>query len=404
MKFTPSFTVLLNTVLVAVSIAGDVQAVPTGRHDAALSVRELSDTAVEHIDSPVISNITARAPDPRVVSIPLQAFQLGQRDVGYVGAFRLGAQAQIVPMLIDSGSSTFWVIPKKDQQKGFDFSGSKDLERTWEIEYGDGDKASGPVVEDSVKVGSLDAMANFPIGVGTTLSDRLTSIPARGTAGFTNGKLETTTRTGGVTLVEGLKASGLIPASIVGIQLGRGANLGTAGTGQLTVGGSNPAKFESGVRNSVTARNTAQGGLWQLTVENSKVSGRLVRTSRGALIDTGNSRILTTKGDAQLFHTFPGAFESGGIFGVPCDPTKIPPISFTVGSVEFPINPVDIIGAEIVAEGVPKGQMCYSLIQDHDDKPGKPPRTTWSLGIPFLKNVYLILDSDANKITLAKPA
>ncbi|TFY74929.1 hypothetical protein EWM64_g9084 [Hericium alpestre] len=393
MKFTPSFTVLLNAVLVAFSIAEDVQAVPTGRHDAALGVRELPDTAVEHNDAVVISNITARA-EPRVVSIPLLAFQLGQRDVGYVGSFKLGSAAQNIPMLVDTGSSTFWVIPKTAQQK-----------RTWTITYGDGSSASGPVVTDSVKVGALDAMPGFPIGIGTAISGVLASVPARGTAGFSNGKLEATTRTGGVTILEGLKASELIPASVVGIQLGRGARLGAVGTGQLTLGGSNPAKFQTGAGNLVTVRNTATSGLWQITLANSKVNGRIVRTSRSALLDTGNSRILTTKGDGQFFHSFPGAFTSeNGIFGLPCDPTKIPPISFTVGTVEFPINPVDIIGAEIVAEGLPQGQLCYSLIQDHDDKPGKPPRTTWSLGIPFLKNVYQILDSDANTITLAKPA
>ncbi|TFY75598.1 hypothetical protein EWM64_g8414 [Hericium alpestre] len=205
-------------------------------------------------------------------------------------------------------------------------------------------------------------------------------------------KIDKPTHTGGVTLVEGLKDWNLIPKSMIGIQLGRSAN-GADGTGQITLGGSDTSKYKTGPGNLETLSNqdTSGLGLWAMNIADVNVDGKTVSSNRQTILDTGNTQILVSNGDAQLFHNYPGTFKTpDGIFGVPCDHTKIPPMSFKIGSVEFQINPVDIIGMKIGNRG-----LCYSLIQD-------TPRARWSLGTPFMKSVYQIFDSDANKITLAK--
>ncbi|TFY74928.1 hypothetical protein EWM64_g9083, partial [Hericium alpestre] len=257
MQFTPSFTGLLNAVLVAFSISAHVHAAPTDLGDTVVDAHQplnASSGPVEYETFDVrFLNLTARAdPEPRVINVPLQAYQVLGQDAGYLMGVKLGTQPQITPMLADSGSGTFWAVsedsPQKGNRRGYGPKSSstyEDLQRTWSIRYGDGSEASGPVAKDSVTVSRLDPMAGFAIGVGETLTGQLITAPYGGIAGFSNGKLGGPTRTGGITLLEGLTTSKLVPKNVVGITLGRGAN-GAAGTGQITLGGSNADKYQTG--------------------------------------------------------------------------------------------------------------------------------------------------------------
>ncbi|TFY81726.1 hypothetical protein EWM64_g2286 [Hericium alpestre] len=239
-------------------------------------------------------------------------------------------------------------------------------------------------------------MDGFPIGIADTLTGQLPNSHGSGIAGFTNGKIDKPTRTGGVTLLEGLREFGLIPRSVVGIQLGRGTN-GVPGTGQVTLGGADPTKYLTGAGNLVRMANqdSTRYGLWAVHVAKINVNGQDVKSDVTATLDTGSNRIMVANGDAALYHNYPEAVKTpNGIYGVPCDHTKIPPMTFQIGSVVFTLNPIDIVGLKIG-----NGGYCYSLIQDLPAG-----RMRQILGIPFLKSTYQILDSDANEITLAKNA
>ncbi|TFY79592.1 hypothetical protein EWM64_g4419 [Hericium alpestre] len=214
-------------------------------------------------------------------------------------------------------------------------------------------------------------MTGFPIGVAHTLTGELANSHGAGIAGFTNGKIDKPTRTGGITLLEGLRESGLIPRSVIGIQMVRGQN-GAAGTGRVTLGGADSSKFQTGAGSLVRMANQGHTGLWAVRLGDIKVNGQTVRSNLDTILDTDSGRHLW----------------------LACDHTKIPTMTFQVGSAVFTLNPVDIVGMKIGNRG-----LCYSLIQELPAG-----RAQWNLGIPFMKAAYQILDSDANEITLAKYA
>ncbi|TFY83992.1 hypothetical protein EWM64_g21 [Hericium alpestre] len=364
MQSKQTFTKLLEAVIVAVSLSADIHAIPTHALDSQLDVRQVWQNETNHNSSEAV-NILPRV---NTVNVPLQAYQIEGQDAYYVAGFRGHRPGY------HAGQSTSF----------------QNLHQAWQIQYADGSRASGDVARDRVRIGNM-AMAGFPIGMADTLTGNLRTSRDSGVAGFANGR-RAATRTGGPAVLDALRDTGYIELSMVGIKLGRGAH-GAAGTGRLTLGGYDATLFHGG-NDMVTVHNTHAGGLWQVTLPSIRVGGTTVAHGTG-ILDTGAARITTSPHDAEAVHArIPGAAYTQGVFGLPCNTHAV--VSFRIGNIRWGVNSRDLVGPAINNQGT----VCLSQIQALGNKPVG----TWTLGIPFLKNVYQILDSDNNDISLARLA
>jgi len=200
-----------------------------------------------------------------------------------------------------------------------------------------------------------------------------------------------------ITLVDSLRKSGALRNSIISFKIPRLAD--NRHDGEMTLGGMNPARFDS--RSVVTVKNQNKLGFWETPINQIKINGKSTGwTNRTGVLDTGTALLIAPQEDVDAIHSqVPGAKQVDGSWTVPCQ-TKVS-ISLTIGSMDFAIDPRDI--AFIPIDGNDMQGDCWSGIGVGTVGPFHLP-TTWLLGDVFLKNVYHSMNADEGKdeITFAK--
>lgn len=130
-----------------------------------------------------------------------------QNDSEYLAQVEIGTPAQKMSLDFDTGSSDLWVwsteLPDRIESQGkstghniFDASKSSTFKssngQSWQIQYGDGSKASGSVGTDVLKMGGL-SIENQAIELARTLSSAFTETKGDGLLGlaFVSGDVPT---------------------------------------------------------------------------------------------------------------------------------------------------------------------------------------------------------------------
>ena len=181
-------------------------------------------------------------------------------------------------------------------------------------------------------------------------------------------------------IVESMNRASQLPRKIVGLQVPHAGFKGS-----LDFGSTKSAR-------DVHYAPSLDNIYWTVSVDSVSIDGQSIGISDHALIDSGNPTLMMTEGDAEIFDLAIGSVgrNQQGEFIVPCSSTHR--IEMTIDG-----NRYSIAVGDVVEEAAGDG-MCKSKVNtgSYGGTGG------WSLGMPFLTNVYMVMDFDINSVGLAQ--
>ncbi|KAG0146584.1 hypothetical protein CROQUDRAFT_44259 [Cronartium quercuum f. sp. fusiforme G11] len=320
-------------------------------------------------------------------------------DVAYFITIEVGTPPQNFNVIMDSGSSDFWLAGPKctNSNTGENTCGHKSLttesssfkptSTPFQVSYGTG-QVSGVLVQEDVNLAGL-TLAGHTFGAATSESNDFAAatVPFDGLMGTA---LSTLSNEKVLTPIESLAKSGKISGAFMGYSLGRSAD--TLNMGQVTVGGVDANKFEGSL---TLIDNVNTRGFWEGAMAKVTVNGKTVLENKTGILDTGTTLIICPPDDAMAVHSaIPGAKSDGqGGFTLPCKTQATVALNF--GGRDF-----SILASDLVVQPVKSNDLegdCMSGISSGQIGGAHQ----WLLGDVFLKNVYLATDATNNQIGLA---
>lgn len=337
----------------------------------------------------------------KIAEAPTTANSLGldieSKDVSYLATVQIGTPARNFSVVVDSGSSDFWVGGENCQSVdgisgcgehvflGSNFSSSfVDSGNPWGIKYGAG-SVNGTLITDDVSIAGL-SLPQHKFGIATSETPEFSddSIAFDGIMGLARSELSNQNNP---TPIDALVAANLLTNSIVSYKMDRVRDKGN--DGQITFGALDTTKFDP--KTAVTVNNINNNGFWEATMDDVTVDGQTLGLSRSALLDTGTTLIIAPDADANALHqAIPGSTVDAGTLLIPCNTKSV--VSLTFGGRAFNIDSGDLaFGPSRI-----KGQCVFAVSPGtlFDDQ-------TWLVGATFLKNVYFSTDVGNNSMTLA---
>jgi len=329
-------------------------------------------------------------------------------DTGYVATVSLGTPPADYLVLMDSGSSDFWVGagdcqtlasegggPCAANHKTLSAASSSsfvDSGTPFNVTYGSGSVA-GTIVTDNVVLAGL-ALPGHTFGVAHTESTDFSAstITFDGLMGLAQQGLS---QQGVPTPVESLASAGLIPAAITSFKLSRLAD--GLNDGEVTFGALDPEKFVANTL--VTLPNVNTEGFWEGAMDAVTVDGASAGLKgRTAILDTGTTLVLAPPDDAAAVHALiPGSKSDGqGGFTIPCLTNAS--VALTFAGTPFPIDVRDLLFEPVDANDLTGD--CVSGITAGEIGGAQE----WLVGDVFLKNAYFVVNEGKNEIQLAKLA
>ncbi|TFY54319.1 hypothetical protein EVG20_g9756 [Dentipellis fragilis] len=349
------------------------------------------------------TSLVARAPAP--ISFPLG---ISGQDGSYFASIAMGASGKKFNVVVDNGSPVFWLLSETSEQLVRPSSSStfKAYEANgWGMQYDEKSTAVGFVAQDKLTIGGV-SLDDMPFGVAKTVTGLLVNAFEDGIMGFPP---RTRSPTRLPAILEVFAANSLIPAMISGWRLPRRADGG--GGGEVMLGGTNPAKFDASTLVEVDNVD-ATGNHWKVSVSAVKIDGKaVISTELTAQVDTGTSDIRANPAISRaLLMKIPGVQflaagsdeednqegsqkGTNGEYVLPCNTES--KLAFTIGGKDWDVDPRDLA---LGARGLPDNVCLSHIFGD----PGLNEDEIF-LGAAFLKNVYLSLNLDTNKVGLAMP-
>ncbi|KIW21470.1 hypothetical protein PV08_02050 [Exophiala spinifera] len=255
-----------------------------------------------------------------------------QNDAQFLSPVNVGGQTLV--MNFDSGSSDFWVfntnLDNADQQGHTIYDPTKSnaskalTGSTFNISYGDGSFASGPVGVDTVDIGgsTVDAQA---IGLPNVVSDSfVTNTASNGLVGLAFSQLNTVKPQSQKTFFDNVMADLTEPVFT--------AQLLSNAAGQYEFGQIDTSLFKGQLQ---TAAIDSSNGFWEVASTSAAVSGQTINLAGGsAILDTGTSLMLV--GDDLVvgyWNNVEGAQlnqQAGGVI-FPCN-AELPDLQVAIGN------------------------------------------------------------------------
>ncbi|KAA1476923.1 acid protease [Dentipellis sp. KUC8613] len=385
MQHSTTFVTLLASLFLAFSISSDVYAAPTGRNI--------------DLGTLLARNLTTRA-SPAPIRLPLTPILDSDGiEESFLASIKIGGNPRAFNVLMDTGSQDLWVISERSTEiNGRNAIGPtssrttfRQAQGTFEIDFDDGTDVEGTIATDNVNIGG-QVLRNFKFGTALQIGDSLDS-HTDGMWGFSK---SSGSAVGGPTPLETLAAARIIPAAISSWKIGR---VSQHTPSEVILGGVNPALFDPRVTATVpnlprTAADAGEG-WWNVQVQGLAVGSSIVQLpggSRIATLDSGSDNILFPRADILLIRSkIPGSqlFSDGG-FAIPCNYNKN--MQIRIGNTAWNILARDLMTVPVAG----MSGLCHASFEVGPDN-------EWTLGIPFLKNVYMTLDVANNRVTLAKP-
>jgi len=321
-------------------------------------------------------------------------------DLGYFATIQAGTPLRNFSLIMDSGSSDFWIggegcISESGGDCGNHVflgpnssSSFQDSGKNFQVTYGSG-QVAGNIISDNVNLAGF-TLNNHTFGVALVESQDFTNNSlADGLMGLAKSPLS---QQGVITPVESLAKQGSISEAITSYKLSRTAD--GLNDGEITFGGLDQSKFDP--KTAVTVDNVNALGFWEAPM-NISVNGQdLGLTGRTSILDTGTTLIIAPSNDVTAVHAkIPGAKSDGqGGFTIPCTNTAV--LSMTFGGQQFDINPLDLLFTPVDPNNL-QGECISALAAGQIGGP-----LQWLAGDVFLKNAYYSTNVDKNTITLAK--
>lgn len=330
-------------------------------------------------------------------------FSIHSNDVAYFVSIKVGSPAQDFNVILDSGSSDFWLSgprctnPQLRTQTCFHKSLSessttyKPTNKPFQITYGTG-HVSGFLIQEDIEIAGLKLKSHM-FGAATQESNEFASknVPFDGLMGTALSSLSTSNL---ITPIEALSKSGQISGAFIGYALGRSEE--DSNIGQVTIGGVDRSKF---VGDLIMLQNINPHGFWEASLTSLLINKAEIISSRTAIFDTGTSLMLVPFSDAQHIHaSIPGARADGqgqgqGSFTIPCE-TDVR-LGLVFGGKEFQVKASDLAVQPVNLNDL-KGRCLSGIVGGQVGGSNQ-----WLLGDLFLKNVYFATDASRNQIGLA---
>ncbi|KAJ7735856.1 aspartic peptidase domain-containing protein [Mycena maculata] len=403
-------TRLVATLILSISFAdaGPIEPKPSGMITLPVRRVEKNQPIARQLRHRAVGVSTALAPNSAEVfpeSAPCCVFAhyiltnfSDEGDNQYLTTVQIGTPPRNFSIILDSGSSFFWVESAEEcnvnsggcvgkQRNPTFLSGPQSSSfvntlRPWNEEYGSG-SASGDIVTDKVVLGGIH-INNLSFGLAHEISaEFLEPTLANGLMGLAKAG----SSNGVATAVQTLKESRLISATITSYRLPR--SLDHINNGEVTFGGLDHNKFDN---STLVTLNATNDDLWFVPLGQVSVNGATVSVSgsRKALMDTGTTFLLVPSTDIDALHAnIPGAKKTGsGSYTIPCSTNAS--VAFEFAGKSFAINPEDLTNSRATGD-------CRSRIAVGSQA------NQWTLGDTFLKSVYFSTNADDNTISLARP-
>ncbi|KAM3178085.1 hypothetical protein ACTXT7_003277 [Hymenolepis weldensis] len=319
-------------------------------------------------------------------------------DAQYYGEIELGSPGQKFMVVFDTGSSNLWVPSQKCSW--FDFacwvhnrydstksSTYKENGTSFAIQYGTG-SLKGFLSTDTIKLS--DIRAPDQTFAEATKQPGLVFVMAKfdGILGMAFSSLSVD---GVEPVFYNLVRRKLVADPVFAFYLDR--NETDLIGGELMLGGYN----ESLIDGPITYAPITREAFWEFHTDKIEVNSQdLCKGGCAAIADTGTSLITGPKEEirklAEIMRARP---IPGGIYFIPCEnATSLPPLTFTIQSVKFILNPEDYV-LKVTQFG---HTMCLLGFMGLD----LPRYPMWILGDIFIGKYYSIFDLGKKRVGFAK--
>ncbi|KAJ9501320.1 hypothetical protein LTR99_004631 [Exophiala xenobiotica] len=292
-----------------------------------------------------------------------------QNDSQFLSPVNVGGQTLV--MNFDSGSSDFWVFNtnlEASAQQGHTIYNPKKSNAsqsltgsTFNISYGDGSFASGPVGVDTVDIGgsTVDAQA---IGLPDTVSDSfITNTASNGLVGLAFSQLNTIKPQPQKTFFDNVMADLTQPVFT--------AQLLSDSAGSYEFGKIDDSLFSGQLQ---TAAVDSSNGFWEVASTSAVVSGQTIDIAGGsAILDTGTSLMLVA--DEMVvgyWNNVDGAQlnqQAGGII-FPCN-ADLPDLQVAIGNNLATVDGANMNFANVGTDSQTGEDFCFGGLQSSQGLP-----------------------------------
>lgn len=318
-------------------------------------------------------------------------------DFEYLGNVTIGTPQQNFVVVLDTGSSNFWIPAKNcdtscNGKAKYDSSKSSSYVangQSWQIQYGSGD-ARGTLFQDLMTFGGIGenqlAIPNTVIGQATHISADFAQDPTDGILGLAFQSLAVDNV---VPPLQNAFAQGLLDQPLFSVYLmHRGAKEGVAG-GVFTYG----AVDKTNCADNAQFVQLTSATYWQFRVSQFKLGTYTQTRNYDVISDTGTSLIAGPQSITDQLAKAAGAQYDfrDGVYLLPCT-SNIGTLDITIGGNVYSIQKVNLV----LDSG--DGRTCYFGIFPFDMGGFGP---TWILGDPFVRQFCNIFDFGQQRIGFA---
>ncbi|KAI0356590.1 protease [Trametes cingulata] len=339
----------------------------------------------------------ARIPD--LATYPAEVLQKRQKvrlideddDSEWAGTISIGTPPVAFLVDFDTGSSDLWVPSSSCDKCGLHQTYDPSLSSTaasrngtFEIEYGDGSSASGPIFTDTVTVGGKNVTGQYFSAVMSESSE-FTSDPVDGLLGLA---FPAISNLGENPFFLNAFAQKRLPHNMFAMRLASSGNYS-----ELYLGGTHDSLYDGDIEyHNLSSAN----GFWQIGGAEVLVHGSSVFSNFQTVIDSGTT-IMYGPPDAvkDVYAAVNGSRlydKTNGYYSYPCDTP--PTIAFSWGGKSWPISAANL-NLGLTAEG---SDECVGSLAGQDVGLG---RDVWLLGDSFMKNVYTVFSFEDNAVGFA---
>jgi len=319
------------------------------------------------------------------------------QDAQYFGTISVGTPPQALRVVYDTGSSNLWLNKQTgflSPHKHYDDTKSSSYVKngsTFNIAYGSG-PVSGYYSQDTIHLGDIDitdytfAEVNNTKGLGPAwAAGHFDGICGMGWDDISVDHVKTPLRA----LVDSKK----LGANAFAFYLGSGG-----AAGELVLGGVDPSHY-TGDFTYVPVIQTVPGkwGYWALAMDDAKVGGTSVTSTRKAIIDSGTSLLAVPTADIKKIATAVGAKQVlpfppfNKEYTIDCNSAG-PDMEFVIAGKSYTLKKADYVLNE-------SGQCLLGLTGLDVPAPAGP---LYILGDVFMRAYYVKFDVDNKQLGFAQ--